>query len=86
MFWVAQGKTNPEIATILGLSPLTVRTHLEHIYQKLGVETRLAATVRAQETLGLRREYAPEPVVHKGARVHDTARRKTVGLVHPPGV
>ncbi len=29
--WVAQGKTNPEIATILGLSPLTVRTHLEHI-------------------------------------------------------
>jgi len=49
--WVAQGKTNPEIAVILGLSPLTVRTHLEHIYQKLGVETRTAATMRALETM-----------------------------------
>jgi DNA-binding CsgD family transcriptional regulator len=41
--WVAEGKTNSEIATIVGASKLTVKKHLEHIIQKLGVETRTAA-------------------------------------------
>jgi DNA-binding CsgD family transcriptional regulator len=53
LFWVMQGKTNQEIALILALSPLTVRLHLEHIYRKLGVETRTAAVMQALETLGL---------------------------------
>lgn len=42
--WVAQGKTNADIASILGLSSRTVQKHLEHIFKKLGVETRVAAT------------------------------------------
>ncbi|MCR8719340.1 response regulator [Pseudomonas syringae] len=42
--WVACGKTNKDIADILQLSPRTVNKHLEHIYVKLGVETRTAAT------------------------------------------
>ena len=41
--WVANGKTNGETAIILGLSRRTVDKHLEHIYSKLGVETRTAA-------------------------------------------
>jgi DNA-binding CsgD family transcriptional regulator len=41
--WVAEGKTNPEIAEILGLSPRTVGNHLARIYARLGVETRTAA-------------------------------------------
>jgi DNA-binding CsgD family transcriptional regulator len=41
--WVAQGKTNPEIGTILAISPRTVQKHLEHIYGRLGVENRHAA-------------------------------------------
>src|SRR5574337_1303617 len=41
--WVARGKTNAEIGCILGLSPRTVQKHLEHVFKKLGVETRLAA-------------------------------------------
>ncbi len=41
--WVAKGKTNRDIAEILGMSPRTVNKHLEHIYVKLGVETRAAA-------------------------------------------
>jgi DNA-binding CsgD family transcriptional regulator len=41
--WLAKGKTNRDIADILGLSPRTVDKHLEHIYIKLGVETRTAA-------------------------------------------
>ena len=42
--WVACGKTNRDIGDSLGLSPRTVNKHLEHVYVKLGVETRTAAT------------------------------------------
>jgi len=44
---VAAGKTNGEIATLLAISARTVQKHLEHIFEKLGVETRTAAAVRA---------------------------------------
>jgi len=52
LYWVMQGKTNPEIASILSLSALTIRTHLERVYQKLEVETRTAAAMQALEKLG----------------------------------
>lgn len=45
--WIAEGKTNPEIAVILGLSHHTVKRHVEDILQKLAVETRTAAAVAA---------------------------------------
>jgi DNA-binding CsgD family transcriptional regulator len=45
--WLAKGKTNRDIADILGMSPRTVNKHLEHIYEKLGVETRTAAVAVA---------------------------------------
>jgi DNA-binding CsgD family transcriptional regulator len=41
--WLLQGKSNEEIATILGISPRTVQTHLQRIYQKLGVSSRTQA-------------------------------------------
>jgi DNA-binding CsgD family transcriptional regulator len=44
---VAIGKTNADIAAMLAISARTVQKHLEHIFQKLGVETRTAAAVRA---------------------------------------
>jgi DNA-binding CsgD family transcriptional regulator len=44
--WVAQGKTNAEIARLLWLAPSTVRKHLENVYAKLGVGTRTAAVAR----------------------------------------
>ena len=43
---VAGGAANAQIATALGLSPATVRKHLEHVYGKLGVSTRTAAVAR----------------------------------------
>jgi DNA-binding CsgD family transcriptional regulator len=49
--WIAQGKTNREIGQILGLSPGTVHKHTEHIFTRLGVETRTAAAARAWEVL-----------------------------------
>jgi DNA-binding CsgD family transcriptional regulator len=52
LLWVAQGKTNPEIGVILGTSARTVHKHTEHIFAKLGVETRTAAAARALEVLG----------------------------------
>jgi DNA-binding CsgD family transcriptional regulator len=41
--WVTEGKTNPEIGTILSISPRTVQKHLERVYGHLGVENRHAA-------------------------------------------
>ena len=45
--WLACGKSNDEIATVLGTSPRTVAKHVEHIFRKLGVESRTAAAARA---------------------------------------
>jgi len=55
---VARGKTNREIARELGLSALTVKTHVQRVIAKLGVSDRTQAAVRAAE-LGL---LAPESV------------------------
>ncbi|MCC3570225.1 MAG: helix-turn-helix transcriptional regulator [Microcoleus sp. PH2017_40_RAT_O_B] len=52
LFEVTQGKTNPEIAATLSLSIGTVRKYLEHIYSKLGVQTRAEAVVSALKQLG----------------------------------
>lgn len=51
LLWLAQGKTNADIATILGITESTVKKHVQEIFEKLGVETRGAATVRALELL-----------------------------------
>jgi DNA-binding NarL/FixJ family response regulator len=51
LFWVAQGKTNPEIATILGIGLTTVKKHLESTFAKLGVENRTSAAALALEKL-----------------------------------
>ncbi len=51
LLWLAQGKTNQDIATILGITESTVKKHVQEIFEKLGVETRGAATVRALEVL-----------------------------------
>ena len=44
--WVTDGKTNAQIGLILGASPRTIQKHLEHVFEKLGVETRTAAAAR----------------------------------------
>jgi DNA-binding CsgD family transcriptional regulator len=46
--WVAKGKRNAEIGIILGISWRTVDTHLVHVFEKLGVETRSAAVAAIQ--------------------------------------
>ncbi len=51
LVWLARGKTNRDIADVLGLSPRTVNKHLEGIYTKLGVENRSAAVVQCLRAL-----------------------------------
>ncbi|MBD2213728.1 helix-turn-helix transcriptional regulator [Nostoc linckia FACHB-104] len=53
LFWVAKDKSNAGIAKVLGCSEGTVRKHLEHLYQKLEVQTRTGAVMVALEKLGL---------------------------------
>lgn len=45
--WVAAGKSDAQIAAILHISARTVQKHLQHSYEKLGVESRTAAAMRA---------------------------------------
>jgi len=51
LLWLAQGKTNSDIAAILGITESTVKKHVQEMFDKLGVETRGAASVRALEVL-----------------------------------
>ena len=43
LYWITEGKTNPEIAIILSASPDTVKKHAANLYAKLGVPTRTSA-------------------------------------------
>ena len=52
LYWVAHGKTSPEIALILQAASNTIKKHVQNILLKLGVETRLAAALKAAELLG----------------------------------
>jgi two-component system nitrate/nitrite response regulator NarL len=46
----AEGLSGPQIAERLFLSPSTVKTHFEHIYEKLGTGDRASAVARALRT------------------------------------
>lgn len=56
MDWVGKGKTNAEIGSILSISEFTVRNHLYHIFQKLGVYNRTQAASKIAQTWGMRSE------------------------------
>jgi DNA-binding NarL/FixJ family response regulator len=51
LLWVAQGKGNGDVATLLGMAEKTVKKHLGNVFEKLGVENRNAATLHALEKL-----------------------------------
>lgn len=57
LLWIARGKSNKDISSVLGISPRTVNKHLEQVFQKLGVENRASAaamTIQALYHLGFR--------------------------------
>ncbi|MEO9062624.1 MAG: XrtB/PEP-CTERM-associated transcriptional regulator EpsA [Nitrosospira sp.] len=50
MEWVKIGKTNAEIASILGISSSTVKNHMQHIFKKLEVDNRLRAVSKIERS------------------------------------
>ena len=62
---IAGGLSNQEIAQKLVVTVSTIKTHLNNIYAKLNVHTRLQAVTKAYD-LGLlrRNDLDPEPNVH----------------------
>ena len=59
LLWIAQGKSNGEIGTILGCAENTVKVHIARIFEKQGFENRNTATVRALEILSSPRLNRP---------------------------
>ncbi len=51
LLWVAQGKGNADVAILLTMAEKTVKKHMGNIFEKLGVESRNAASLRALEVL-----------------------------------
>lgn len=51
LYWAIKGKTSRDIGDILSSSPRTINKHLEHVFEKLGVETRTAAASLAASKL-----------------------------------
>jgi DNA-binding NarL/FixJ family response regulator len=52
LLWLSYGKSNSDISDVLTISPRTVQKHLEHIYEKMGVETRSSAAAIAIKVIG----------------------------------
>lgn len=57
---VASGLSNKEIAHLMGISEITVKSHLRSLYQKLGATNRVQAILRAASA-GILRGPAPGP-------------------------
>ena len=53
LFWIAKDKSTAGIAKVLDCCEGTVRKHLEHVYKKLGVQSRMGAVMVALERLGV---------------------------------
>lgn len=62
--WVAKGKTNPEIGTILGVSAFTVKNHLSNIFSKLDVVNRAQAIDKAMAEGILAFHRVPSGIMH----------------------
>lgn len=54
LLWLAQGKSNSDIGTILGAAENTIKVHVAHILEKLGADNRHAAGLTALECLSRR--------------------------------
>lgn len=55
--WVCQGKTNTEIAVTLRISPFTVKNHVQRIFKKIGVTSRIQAATKYSQSLAELRKY-----------------------------
>lgn len=61
IFWLTQGKTNPEIAHLMQVRTDTVSAYLRAVFEKMGVENRVAAVVTALDLVRKSAEEEWEP-------------------------
>jgi DNA-binding NarL/FixJ family response regulator len=54
LLWIAQGKSNADISILLHTAESTIKKHLQHIFEKLGLENRQAAALLAVRALSKR--------------------------------
>lgn len=90
MRWVEDGLSNTEIARKLWIQPTTVRKHLEHVFDKLGVRSRTAALSKLHgigkpnRASAARERASAADVAHDGTTPRPTPRR-AVAQVDPEG-
>lgn len=51
LFWLARGGSNKEIGDTLHISAETVKSHVKHIFERLGVSNRTLAAIRAHAAM-----------------------------------
>jgi transcriptional regulator EpsA len=49
LLWVRDGRSNQQIGEVLGISPLTVKNHIQKILRKLGAANRAQAVAQAMQ-------------------------------------
>jgi DNA-binding NarL/FixJ family response regulator len=59
LLWIAQGKTNAEIGSIIGATEGTIKKHMRHLFDKLGADSRGALMLLALEQLSKGMAAAP---------------------------
>src|SRR5262249_10764190 len=69
LLWISRGKSNHEIAVILGAKTGTICKHVEHIFVKLNVENRTSAAVVALETYRSVAETSKSKLGHSWAAI-----------------
>lgn len=82
LYWLAHGKSNGEIATILKVSGHTIRHHVESILARLGTQSRAEAMLQALETLGWLHWGAPDHRVKQHTPPGERKRKGRCSSVH----
>lgn len=72
--------TRTQFSIILGITESTVKKHVQEMFEKLGVETRGAATVRALEVLNAQ----PEPAKSQNTAAPALATASSCGALFVP--
>jgi transcriptional regulator EpsA len=76
LHWVKMGKTNFEIAMIIGISALTVKNHLQKLFKRLNVHNRTQAVAYLMSTQALQQSGIAKAGARPGADSPNSLRSK----------